>query len=108
MAEGTQDPDPPLSAGLSGMAPSCMAAARPRGHSDAGQLLTVFALRPVEALEAGAGEVADGLDALSLFAAGRVLARGCTGTEGQSVRREAGSLFRATGSAPLGGTETAG
>lgn len=41
----------------------------------------MFTLRPVEALGAGASVVADGLDALSLSAAGRVLARGCTGTE---------------------------
>lgn len=31
---------------------------------------------------AGAGVVPDGLDALSLFAAGRVVAGGCMGTEG--------------------------
>lgn len=40
-------------------------------------LSDVFTLRPVEALGAGASVVADGLDALSFFAAGRFLARGC-------------------------------
>ena len=44
--------------------------------------LTVFTLRSVEPRVTGAGVVPDGLNALSLFAAGHVLAGGCVDTEG--------------------------
>lgn len=44
--------------------------------------LTVFTFWPIESRVTGAGVVSDGLNALSLLAAGHILAGGCMDTEG--------------------------
>ena len=44
--------------------------------------LTIFTLRSIESRVTGAGVVPNGLNALSLLAAGHVLAGGCMDTEG--------------------------
>lgn len=43
--------------------------------------LTIFTFWPIESRVTGAGVVPDGLEALSLFAAGHVLAGGCIDME---------------------------